>query len=292
MSTYTKISDAFGKSASQLRGQFNMFGTNKYISGTKEFLESNNMVAIVSFLLLVVIMFVILMRLGTYLLTYIFTPSRNPKLVDGMKNAKKSLIVKQDPKVGGAKPIMRSVNQEDGIEFSYSVWMFIDDLEYKKGQFKHVFHKGNDNFSVTGDHDGMNTPNNAPGVYIDKHTNNLVIVMNTFSNINEQVIVQDIPLNKWINVLIRVEGTKMDVYINGTIVLRHKFNGVPKQNYGDVYVNMNGGFSGMISDLWYHDYALTTTEILSIVQNGPNMKTDETMNVKPPYFSLRWYMNQ
>lgn len=292
MDAYTKISDAFGKTSGDLRSQFTNFGENRYVSGTKEFLESNNIVAIVSFLILVVIVFVLLMRLGTYLLTLAFSPSKNPKLVDGMKIAKKPLIVKQDPKMPGAKPIMRSVNKEDGIEFTYSVWMYIDDLEYKKGQYKHVFHKGNDNFSVSGDHNGMNAPNNAPGLYIDKHTNNLVVVMNTFSNINEQVIVQDIPLNKWINVIIRVEGENMDVYVNGTIVLRHIFNGVPKQNYGDMYVNMNGGYSGMLSDLWYHDYALNTTEILSIVQNGPNMKTDESMDVVPPYFSLRWYMNQ
>lgn len=292
MSTYTKVSDGFGKSTSMLRNQFKGFGSNRYVSGTKDFLESNNLVAIVSFLLLVVIVFVILMRLGTTILTYFLTPTKSPKLVDGMKIAKKPIIIKQDPKQKNAIPVMRSVNQDDGIEFSYSVWMYIDDLEYKKGQYKHVFHKGNDNFSVSGSHDGMNQPNNAPGLYIDKNTNNLVIVMNTFTNINEQVTVQDIPLNKWINVTIRVENDKMDVYINGTIVLRHKFNGVPKQNYGDVYVNLNGGYSGMLSDLWYHDYALTTTEILTIVQNGPNMKTDESLDVKPPYFSLQWYLNQ
>lgn len=292
MSTYTKISDAFGKSAGQLRNQFNAFGVNRYVSGTKDFLESNNLVAIVSFLLLIVIVFVILLRLGTSILTMAMSPNKSPKLVDGMKIAKKPLLIKQDPKSSGSIPVLRSVNQEDGIEFTYSVWLFIDDLEYKKGQYKHIFHKGNDNFSVSGSHDGINAPNNAPGLYIDKNTNNLVIIMNTFSNINEQVTVQDIPLNKWINVVLRVEGDKMDVYINGTIVLRHKFNGVPKQNYGDVYVNMNGGYSGMLSDLWYHDYALTTTEILTLVQNGPNMKTDESMDIKPPYFSMRWYLNQ
>ncbi len=114
--------------------------------------------------------------------------------------------------------------------------------------------------------------------------------MNTFSNINEEIIVSDIPLNKWINVIIRVEGNNVDIYINGTIVTRHVLKDVPKQNYGDVYVNMNGGFSGFLSDLWYHDYALNTTDILAIVQDGPNMKMDQSMDIFPPYFSLRWYL--
>ena len=301
MDTYSKISSGLfnstnstnsSNSTSSFKNQFSNFGSNKYVSGTKDFLQSNNLVAIVTFIIAVVIGFVLLLRVGTAVLSWFFSPNKNPKLIDGMKIAKKAQVVKQDPKISSAKPILRSVNETDGIEFTYSVWMFIDDLEYKKGQYKHVFHKGNDNFSVTGDHNGINEPNNGPGLYIDKNTNNLIIIMNTFTNINEQVTVQDIPLNKWINVIIRIEGENMDVYINGTIVLRHKFNGVPKQNYGDIYVNMNGGYSGMLSDLWYHDYALTTTEILSLVSSGPNMKGESGLNVKPPYFSLRWYMNQ
>ena len=42
--------------------------------------------------------------------------------------------------------------------------------------------------------------------------------MNTFNNIVEEVEVNDVPLNKWILLGIRVKDNKMDVYINGTIV--------------------------------------------------------------------------
>ena len=56
----------------------------------------------------------------------------------------------------GSKPINRSVNEEGGIEFTWSVWLFVDDLDYMKGQFKHVFHKGNDDFKTSGDFKGLN----------------------------------------------------------------------------------------------------------------------------------------
>ncbi|MEI6614520.1 MAG: LamG-like jellyroll fold domain-containing protein, partial [Chrysiogenales bacterium] len=95
---------------------------------------------------------------------------------------------------------------------------------------------------------GLNFPNNAPGLYIAPNTNNLVIFMNTFNVINEEIEVNDIPLNKWVNVMIRCENTTLDVYINGTIVKSHHLHGVPKQNYGDVYIAPNGGFSGYISN--------------------------------------------
>lgn len=113
--------------------------------------------------------------------------------------------------------------------------------------------------------------------------------MNTFNNIVEEVEVNDIPLNKWILLGIRVEDNKMDVYVNGTIVLRHVFKSVPKQNYGDVYVNMNSGFNGLMSDLWYHDRALSGTEIEQIVEAGPDLTMEDSMNVFPHYLSLNWF---
>ena len=84
----------------------------------------------------------------------------------------------------------------------------------------------------------------------------------------------------------------MDVFINGDVALRHIFDSVPKQNYGDVFVNLNGGFSGNLSDLWYHDYALSGTEVMQIVRDGPDLSTKVTKTATPPYLSLQWYFEQ
>jgi hypothetical protein len=284
---FTRLTQGYGQSLSNIG---NTFGSNRYISGSKEFLNSNTLVAKIAFLVLVMIAFVLILRVGTSLITYFMAPTSNPKLVDGMKPGHVAKMIPQDPKSSGSVTIMRSVDQNNGIEFSWSVWLFVEQLK-QDGKFKHIFHKGNDGFSG-GNSDGMSMPNNAPGLYLDKNTNNLVVIMNTYNNITEKVNIKDIPLNKWINVIIRVEGDKMDTYINGTIVNRHKFNSVPKQNYGDVYVNMNGGFDGLLSDLWYHDYGLSIREILAIAEKGPNMSMNKSMDVFPPYFSLRWYFRQ
>lgn len=293
MDTYSTISRGFGESPSSIKNTlFSDYGSNKYLNAPRDFLESNTLVAKVAFLVMIVILFVLFLRIGVSVLTYFLTPSDSPKLVSGIKDAKKTLVVTQDPKLKGSKTIMRSKNQRDGIEFTYSIWLFVDDLEYKNGTYRHIFHKGNDNLQFSGNNNGINFPNNAPGLYIDKNTNNLIVIMNTFDNIDERVMIKDFPMNKWFNVIIRVEGKKMDVYVNGTIVVRHNFSGVPKQNYGDVYVNLNGGFSGLLSDLWYHDYALSITQIMSLVNNGPNMTMEKQSQDKPPYLSLRWYMNQ
>ena len=257
------------------------------LTGTKEFLESNSIVAKVAFFLLVLIVFILLLRVGIQIISYFLSPSSTPTLVDGMIDATHMQIVPQDPKLPHAVPIMRSVNQEDGIEFTWAVWTYIKDLK-PENLYKHVFHKGNNKIDGSM---GMNFPNNAPGLYITPHTNNFAIVMNTFNKIKEEIVVEDIPLNKWICVVIRVENHNLDVYINGVIVKRHKLASVPKQNYGDVYVSMNGGYNGFTSDLKYWNYALNIREIQKLVDAGPNMemKDNSMIESEPRYFSLRWF---
>ena len=150
---------------------------------------------------------------------------------------------------------------------------------------------------------GIAQPNNGPGLYLDNTKNALIFVMDTYpcapgntkseciggNVMQEEVMINDVPLNKWINVMLRVDGMKLDVYMNGTIAVRHRFKNVPKQNYGDVFVNMNRGFSGMISSLRYFNRSLSPVEIMDIVNAGPNMEMDNSMDIFPPYFSLRWY---
>ena len=215
-------------------------------------------------------------------------PSNSPKLIDGMVDATQLIVFPQDPSSNGAVTIYRSVNANEGVEFTWSVWMFIDNLQYLEGQYKHVFYKGNSDLESN----GLNFPNNAPGLYIAPNTNALVVMMNTFNVINEEIIIPGIPLNKWVNVIIRCRNTTLDVYINGTITRSIQLIGVPKQNYGNVYVGQNGGFAGNISNLWYYNYALGTSAIQNLVKNGPNtqMIGSTGMNLKNPnYLSMRWF---
>lgn len=281
----------YGQVSEGAPGFLKPFENNRLVNGTKEFLTSNSLVAKFAFLLLTLFAFLFLLRLGVSLLGYFLGPSNSPYLIKGMIDSKQMVVIPQDPNVKGSKPIYRSTNQRDGLEFTWSVWININDLKYNEGQYKHIFHKGNDKINNKNKPYGLNFPNNGPGLYIAPNTNDLVVIMNTFNNINEEVIIKDVPLNKWINVMIVVENTTLDVYINGTIARRHELSSVPKQNYGNVYASMNGGFSGYTSNLRYFNKAIGLNEIQSIVNDGPNMTmTAKSMTQsKPPYFALRWF---
>jgi hypothetical protein len=209
-----------------------------------------------------------------------------------MVDASQMIIFNQDPSANNSATIYRSVNATDGIEFTWSVWIYINNLNNSgtTSSYKHIFSKGNSDLQSN----GLINPNNAPGLYIAPNSNTLVVMMNTFNVINEEVLIPDIPLNKWVNIIIRCKNTTFDVYVNGTITRSINLIGVPKQNYGDVYVAMNGGFSGNISNLWYYNYALGTSKIQSIVQDGPNTTLISSSgsgmdNNMFDYLSLRWF---
>ena len=286
-------------------GTFNKFRNNRMVSGTTDFLYSNSLVAKVCFLVLIIILFVIAIRLGSRLITWLLSPSKNPILINGLRKGTKAARIYQDPKVADSIPILRSVNEREGLEFTWSVWLYIEKIgdpassAYPNdSRYRHIFNKGDfQNVQSATSWDGnnvngMNFPNNGPGMYLSQKKNAIVVVMNTFNNVIEEVEIKDIPINKWINVVLRCQGKKMDTYVNGTIVNRHVFNSVPKQNYGDVWVTQRGGFDGMLSSLRYFSHALTGVEIEELVKAGPNLTADDSLKIFPPYFALRWFFNK
>jgi len=267
---------------------------NTYFNETKNFLNSDSPLAIISFFIFIIVIFIILLKLGSSLISYLFQPKKNVTLINGLIDSKHMVSIPQDPNNVNSIPIVRSKNEDEGLEFTWSVWINIDDLVYKQNEYKHVFHKGENNINTEKNLFGINFPNNGPGLYIGPVKNELVIIMNTFKTIKEEIIIDDIPLNKWVNVIIRVNNQNvLDVYINGNLARRHILDSVPKQNYGDVYVSANGGFSGLTSDLKYYAEAIDLSEIQSIIYNGPNLKmiNNSFINSVPKYLSLRWFFN-
>ena len=181
----------------EFKVQLQQFASNRYVQGGKEFLNSNSIVAKFAFLILILIVFMLLISLGSFILSLVFAKSHNPILIDGMVDSKQMMVIPQDPSKKGAKPILRSNNERDGLEFTWSVWIFINDFSFKENEFKHVFHKGNNNIvtDFTNTNSGINYPLNGPGLYItprqdDPKNGNVAglrIIMNTFNHIRQVV---------------------------------------------------------------------------------------------------------
>ena len=269
---------------------FQAFESKNIVSGSTDFLESNSWIAKLAFLLLVIIGFVLLFRLAVTLLSSIFAPSGKSILINGLLNGNTQTIVSQDPGIKSSKTIIRSINEKPGIEFTWSTWLFLNGFD-NSNKYHHVFNKGNISF----DTQGIVTPNNAPGIYLSPGYQGLRVVLNTFERPDAEIIdINDLPMNKWFNVMVRVQDKFCDVYINGRLTKRRIMNAVVKQNYDNVNVAMNGGFNGYISNLTYFNSAIGIAEIQNIITAGPNLKPmdNNLATAKPRYLAERWFFDQ
>lgn len=297
-STFNHVAEGVADTGKSIQNTLSEFGSGSAVAGaSSEFLQSNSIVAKFAFLILVLIAFLFLANLGILLIGYFTKPTGSPFLVKGTASAASEVVISQDPKNKQSVAILRSSNQNTGIEFTWSIWLYVLDIDASKGpQYQHIFNKGDANYDST----GVASVNNAPGLYIDAKNNQLRIMMNTVSNNDpvETLDISNMPLRKWFHCAIRLQNKVLDVYINGVISGRLMLQNVPKQNYEDVNICKNGGFSGNYADLQYYDRAISVFEINNIVIWGRNtsaagsgMGASDATGF-PYYLSYDWYSSK
>jgi hypothetical protein len=278
----------------------NDFKAPDLVSGSKTFLDSNSYVAKTAFLILTVIVFVYVLRTCVAIIGYLFSPNSSPYLINGLIDGNVgNYKIPQDPSQPNAVTIIRSVNDDAGIAITWSVWLYIKQNDVSSStNWRHIFNKGSATPTTTAGFQGIMTPNNGPGLYLKYLQSGsavLRVVMSTFADNTTNIEVDNIPINKWVNVIIRVENTALDVFVNGDLAKRLLLNSVPFQNYGDVNVAINGGFNGALSSLRYYNTALGTRAIANIVNEGPNLKLVGSSGGAPglmDYLSMRWFYGQ
>ena len=241
----------------------------------------NTMTQIIVIVVVIILTIIICFIAKSVIMGSLKSKRDSPYLFKGSKNGKNSMIISQDPKAEGSITLYRSDDQDKGIEFSYTFWMMIDNLTYKTGEWKHVFHKGNN----------TSYPNRAPGVWIHPSKNILRFYMNTHKNMLEYVDVENIPLRKWICIGIVLNQRNMDIYFNGYLRKRHNLSSLPRQNFGDVWVNLFGGFEGYMSRMRYYRRALESDEIEDVVKQGPSKDVCGDTGELPPYLDDNWWFD-
>ena len=302
--TINNISNSIAETKNSFKDSLNQFSSTSAVDAGKEFLESNSLIAKFGFIVLVLFGFLFLFRIGMILISSLLAPRSSPYLVKGMITGTESVRVQQDSRASSSL-VNYSENQPSGLEFTYSVWLLFNSQKMD-GKYSHIFSKGIvDGNTNTVASTGITTLTNAPGLYVKGNsdgTTTLRVYMDTFSktgpitNIDEQrttMDIGDIPYNKWVNVIIRAQNRILDVYVNGVLTQHKDLGYVPKQNFGDVFVCQNGGFSGKLSDLRYYDKALNVFDINGVVSWGPNLSTSSSssgqISTDATYLSHFWY---
>ena len=230
--------------------------------------------------------------------SYIRQRNLSTVLLPGTKSGDHAIVISQDPNQINYNPILKSQNQS-GIEFTYSLWIWIKELGGVEEQ--HIFHKGSNT------NNGL--PDICPALYLDGTQNKLIVKMSTLNNYQETLEIPDIPLKKWVCVQLVLQHIDahtedndgyvdpdlqnkshiLDVYINGKNKRSMLFDHTPKQNNGNLWISKNGGFNGYLSKMKYFAKALDFEEIRGLVREGPaTVQTVDTGEL-PPYLDDQWW---
>jgi len=155
--------------------------------------------------------------------------------------------------------------------FCYSIWFFIDDWNYRYGETKIIFGRMSSDKSP------------CPMVSLGKTQNNINVSLQVYPGLDTSAsvvtkpsdfmtptyTVGNVPLQKWVNLLLSAYGRSLDIYIDGKLVRTCLLPGVAKiDSTSNVYVTPNGGFSGWTSTFQYWPNSCDPQKAWNIYKKG------------------------
>ena len=102
-----------------------------------------------------------------------------------------------------------------------------------------------------------------------------VLTMNPYENSNilmddnSCVVVENIPLQRWFHLVIVVNTSSVEVYVDGKLYKTLVLQSPVKLNSGGLYSGLNDGYDGMINELRYFPHALRYIDVYNMYTRGP-----------------------
>ena len=148
---------------------------------------------------------------------------------------------------------MKLSQENKGLSFSTSLWIYIKDWNYRFMQEKTIFNKGGFKLLLG---------NRMNDLYLE------MPILN--SHVPEKILRKNIPLQKWIHVVVTLENRHLDIWLNGKLYNSRHLKNLPKifENKEAVFCD-NGGYSGYISRVYHYEMPLSKSEIIKLFKSGP-----------------------
>ena len=170
-----------------------------------------------------------------------------------------------------AEDLATSSSSGNTSNFTYSIWFFIDDWNYRYGEPKIIYGR-----MTTGS--GKKEP--CPSVTLGPIQNNVIVSLAVFPVLDEQpedvsnfIVhncgIANIPIQRWCNLLISIYGRTLDIYLDGKLVRTCVLPGVAKvDSNAPVFITPMGGISGWTSRFQYWPDATNPQKAWDIYKAG------------------------
>jgi hypothetical protein len=206
------------------------------------------------------------------LLSYLFT---DPYTLQNVKGGKTASTI-------SASTLATNGANSQSSNFAYSVWFYVNDWNYRYGEPKVIFGRmGAKSGKGRGSVPGISGLDPCPAVVLGAVENNISVSIGCYPGINQQPTtpggntvvhtcnIANVPIQKWVHLVVSVYGRTMDLYIDGKLVRTCLLPGVASvNNNADIYVTPSGGFDGWTSKLQYYPDSLNPQEVWNIYSRG------------------------
>ncbi len=185
--------------------------------------------------------------------------------------------------------VLAKSGELNSSNFSYSIWFYISDWNYRYGEEKVLFGRMDSTPKPAQGSSGQATLSGkhpCPLVTLGTIQNNVNIALSVFPPTNSSELTTDdtkesdnsithncnvsnVPIQKWVNLLISTYGRTLDVYLDGKLVKTCVMPGIAKINTSaDVFITPNGGFSGWTSSFQYFPTSTDPQSAWNIYRKG------------------------
>jgi hypothetical protein len=220
-----------------------------------------------SIVITIVVIVLILM-----LLRYIFS---DPYTLQNIQDGKTSSTI-------AATSLATNGSSVPSSNFAYSIWFYINNWNYRYGEPKVIFGRmGAVSGQGTGSVPGVSGMDPCPAVVLGAVENNIDISLGCYPGVDQEPTtpggttvvhtcsVSNVPIQKWVNLVVSVYGRSMDIYIDGKLVRTCLLPGVASvNNSANVYVTPSGGFEGWTSKFQYYPNSINPQEAWNIYTKG------------------------
>jgi hypothetical protein len=134
--------------------------------------------------------------------------------------------------LNSVQPTITNIDKPSNLNYSYGVWLYVN--SWNNSSTKNIFGRTNN-----------------IRLYLEKNTPTLKCDITTRSNQNETIIITDnYPLQKWVYIIVSVDGRIVDCYINGKLVKSQKLSNDTTQP-GDAVASpiVMGNFDATLANL-------------------------------------------
>ena len=220
-----------------------------------------------SIVITIVVIVLILM-----LLRYIFS---DPYTLQNMQDGKTASTI-------SASSLATNGSSVPSANFTYSIWFYINNWNYRYGEPKVIFGRmGAASGSGTGSVPGVSGVDPCPAVVLGAIENNISVSLGCYPGVDQEpstpggntvvhtCSVANVPIQKWVYLVVSVYGRSMDIYIDGKLVRTCLLPGVASvNNSSNVYVTPMGGFEGWTSKFQYFPNSINPQEAWNIYTQG------------------------